>query len=579
MGGPFLAFLRLAHRKGLALANPVFRTTGRLPAGRLRRSAVCSTAMRNERFAVLTAGLGLLFGAAALFGANKQTLGLFHDDAVYTVVAKALYQGDGYRIISLPSVPSQTKYPFLYSYLLSWLWTVAPSFPQNIVVLKALNSALLAAIFVLSVIFYRRYLPASKFAALCFAFLVCANPIVFTFTDYVVSDLLFVALALAALALCAGSADSPASTAKIPLLAALSGLACLTRLAAAPLVLAGAVWALIDRGRRGALYFCCGVALFIAPWLLWVYLHAPQSANPLFAYYGAYEFSGAKSAAIGDWFAGQRTVVAGNARYLLDSFELLYLLPLMPWLAPFVAALTLLGAIVSARREELFVWLFFLASLALLLIWPFHPGRYVAPLVPLLVLFLFRGMGAVERWIQSRGGEESIASLAAKLIWLPVLLIFVLDGVWLSSYLLIRDEQTTRGLYGSRAPYGWRGFEESFAWLRAHTPADALLATAYDPMYFLYTGRRAIRPALHRSASYFYPYGAANPDVGSAAEIKSALDALRADYLIIDPLDGYAEGRATLKMLGELVASYGERAKIVFTSSDGKHKIYSLAVK
>jgi len=67
--------------------------------------------------------------------------------------------------------------------------------------------------------------------------------------------------------------------------------------------------------------------------------------------------------------------------------------------------------------------------------------------------------------------------------------------------------------------------------------------------------------------------------VGSAAEIKSALEALRADYLIIDPLDGYAEGRATLKMLGDLVASYGERAKLVFTSGDGKHKIYALAVK
>jgi len=344
-------------------------------------------------------------------------------------------------------------------------------------------------------------------------------------------------------------------------------------------VLAGAVWALIEGRRRGALYFCCGVALVITPWLLWVYFHAPTSANPLFAYYSAYEFSAATSAALGDWFAGRWTVVAGNARYLVDSFELLFLLPLMPWLAPFVAGLTLLGAIVSARREELFVWLFFLASLALLLIWPFHPGRYVAPLVPLLVLFLFRGMGALERWIKSRGGEESIASLAAKLAWIPVLVIFLLDGVWLSSYFLIRDEQTTRGLYGSRAPYGWRGFEESFAWLRAHTPADALLATAYDPMYFLYTGRRAIRPALHRSASYFYPYGAANPDVGSPAEIKSALEALRADYLIIDPLDGYAEGRATLKMLGDLVASYGERAKLVFTSSDGKHKIYALAVK
>ncbi|MGE5216350.1 MAG: hypothetical protein ACM3SP_05015 [Chloroflexota bacterium] len=533
--------------------------------------------MRVGRFAVLTAGLGFLFAVAALWGANKQTLGLFHDDAVYSVVAKALYQGDGYRIISLPSAPPQTKYPFLYSYLLSWLWAVAPNFPQNIVVLKALNCALLAVIFVLSVDFYRRRFPGAKFAALCFAVLVCANPIIFTFTDYTVSDLLYVVLALGALTLFDGSAGASASTAKILFLAALSGLACLTRLAAVPLVLAGAVVSFIGRGWRGARCYCGGVALFILPWFLWVYYHGEHSANPLFAYYSAYDFSGAKSAAIGAWLTGEWTVVAGNARYLLGSLDFLFLLPLMPWLAPFIVGLTLIGAMVSARRDELFAWTFFLVSLALLLIWPFHPGRYVAPLVPLLVLFLFRGMGAVEHWIQSRSGEESIASLAAKLVWAPVLLLFLLDGVWLSSYFLIRDEQTTRALYGSRVAYGWRGFEESFAWVRANTQSDVLLATAYDPMYFLYTGRRAIRPALHRSATYFYPYGEAKPSVGSAPEIKAVLEALRADYLIIDPLDGYAEGQATLKMLEEVVASYGDRAKIVFTSSDRKHRIYALA--
>jgi hypothetical protein len=131
-------------------------------------------------------------------------------------------------------------------------------------------------------------------------------------------------------------------------------------------------------------------------------------------------------------------------------------------------------------------------------------------------------------------------------------------------------------VYGSRVSYGWRGFVESFAWIRNNTQADALLATAYDPMYYLYTGRQAIRPALHRSASYFYPYGQASPDVGSIEEIKPQLEKLGVKYLIIDPLDGFAEGKATIKLLGELVSSYGARASNVFTSSDGKHKIYAL---
>ena len=51
---------------------------------------------------------------------------------------------------------------------------------------------------------------------------------------------------------------------------------------------------------------------------------------------------------------------------------------------------------------------------------------------------------------------------------------------------------------------------------------------------------------------------------------------MRLDYLIIDPLDGYAEGKATVELFDAIVASYGKRAERVFTSSDGQHRIYAL---
>jgi hypothetical protein len=96
-------------------------------------------------------------------------------------------------------------------------------------------------------------------------------------------------------------------------------------------------------------------------------------------------------------------------------------------------------------------------------------------------------------------------------------------------------------------------------------------------MYFLYTGRKAIRPALHRPATYFYPYGAAQPDVGDVDEIKSQMESLRVEYLIIDPLDSFAEGKATLALFDQIVLSYGAKATLVFRSTDGKHRIYALA--
>jgi hypothetical protein len=60
------------------------------------------------------------------------------------------------------------------------------------------------------------------------------------------------------------------------------------------------------------------------------------------------------------------------------------------------------------------------------------------------------------------------------------------------------------------------------------------------------------------------------------AEIKPQLAKLQIDYLIIDPMDGYAEGRATMRLLEELVLTFGSQAEKVFTSGDGKHKIYRI---
>ncbi len=530
----------------------------------------------SARFWIWAAGVGLLLGAVAFWGANKQALGLFHDDGIYTVVAKSLSQHAGYRIISLPTAPPQTKYPFLYSYLLSWVWSLDRNFPENIVALKSFNIAIFVAIFIASVIFYRHYFSESRFAALIFAFIVCANPIVFTFTDYVISDLLCVLLALVALTMCASGSDSVASTLKLSLLGVVTALACLTRLAAAPLAVAGIVYAYRQRRWRGVGYFIAVVLVLIAPWFLWVSRASLPSADSLFAYYAGYNFGGAR---VGDGSAGidmYRIIVAGNARYLMGSFELLYLTPLLPGLVFFLAALTVVGMIQSTRRSELALGSFFLSSVGLLLVFPFHPGRYVAPLVPVLVLFLFHGAKAVADWSESAAGESPVG-LLGKIAWCPIALILLLNGVWLSSYLLVHDDQTTRGLYGSHVPYSWRGFDETFAWIREHTPPDALLATAYDPMYYLYTRRQAIRPALHRPATYFYPYGEAKPDVGTVDEIKPQLDKLKVRYLIIDPLDGFAEGKATIKLFENLVTAYGDRAKNVFTSTDGKHKIYALA--
>src|SRR5215475_13158779 len=315
----------------------------------------------SKQFGVVA--VGLLLGGLAFYGANKDILGLFHDDGIYTVVGQAIAHGDGYRIASLPTAPPQTKYPFLYSYLVSWLWVVGPAFPRNIALLKGLNIAILIAIFFVAVSYYRRHSSDSTVAAVLFATLVCTNPMVFGFTDYVLSDLLLVLLTLIALTLSSGGRDPRMPMSRVFLLAAMAGLACLTRTAALPLVIAGAVYSFLVRGWRGWAAFLFGVAAIYAPWLLWLSARSQQPMGSLFAYYASYDVTGGTVSGSATLISSYLTIVAGNARYLLDSFELLFLLPLLPEFGYLIAIFIAIGMAVSARRDEAFAGSFFLSSL------------------------------------------------------------------------------------------------------------------------------------------------------------------------------------------------------------------------
>jgi hypothetical protein len=58
--------------------------------------------------------------------------GRLHDDGLFFVSAKSLATGQGFRILSLPEQPAQTKYPILYPLYLSLVWRANPHFPENL---------------------------------------------------------------------------------------------------------------------------------------------------------------------------------------------------------------------------------------------------------------------------------------------------------------------------------------------------------------------------------------------------------------------------------------------------------------
>ena len=63
---------------------------------------------------------------------SPASFGLYRDDSLYLSSARALATGEGYVIPSIPGEPAQTKYPIFYPWLLSLLWRVWPTFPDNL---------------------------------------------------------------------------------------------------------------------------------------------------------------------------------------------------------------------------------------------------------------------------------------------------------------------------------------------------------------------------------------------------------------------------------------------------------------
>src|SRR5580698_2101273 len=82
--------------------------------------------------------------------------GKFHDDGLLFVSAKSLATGQGYRILSLPEEPAQTKYPILYPLYLSTVWKLNPNFPDNLRLARVFSWMVLVVCLALAWVYLRK---------------------------------------------------------------------------------------------------------------------------------------------------------------------------------------------------------------------------------------------------------------------------------------------------------------------------------------------------------------------------------------------------------------------------------------
>ena len=415
-------------------------------------------------------------------------LGLLADDAVYLVSAKSLAAGQGYRILSLPGAPIQTKYPPLYPLLLSLAWRINPQFPQNMPVAALLAWVMLPLLLTMSRLEFTRLGLGPKHAIFLCVMLAVSAPVVW-FSLNLMPELALVAVLLASTML----ADSDRHGWSAVAAGLLGGIAYLLKSAALPLLVTTPLLYLLRKQYRSAALFLGAMLPFVAGWTRWAQDHRAAPGDPTWTFYTNYFAYQVLNVPLRDY----PLVVWVNLKTLWASAGELVAAPVLGGAlgrVPACAAATvaIAGVLLLARRKGVTHYhAFALGLLPMLAVWHYPPvQRFVLPLLPLLLAGL--SFAAVEAWRVVSGRQAgarramALSTLALLGALTPLALTAVYGGPRAGIYGLADSARQQRA---SVLP--------EYRWIETNTPAAAAFTANDDAVLYLYTGRPAM--SLHIS--------------------------------------------------------------------------------
>ena len=444
---------------------------------------------------------------------HPDRFGFYRDDSVYVVMGKALATGQGYRIISLPDAPVQTKSPPFYPFLLSVIWRLSPEFPQNLTAMMLLSLVTTLLFLGLTYRYLLKQGYASRWQALAVVGLAAINWRTIVLASGIYSEMLYAALSVAALYLAEKYEKERDNWALGSAVGVIAGLAFLTRSAGVALVLAMALYFLLRRQPKGFLpVIIAGV--FVLGWLGWGYVNGPTIENTNAGSYESYYQT--FRALIGNHSQSNLTtllsLIAKNALGLiLISIPVVCLglayesVLYFGFAFLFIAA----GFLRQSRAGLRLVQIYIVTYLAGHLLWPYTSyDRFLMPLLPFLLLFMLIEVQTMFALIRKVVGERKqlIGRASAAFIGLALA---VLVGASLYNYGL--------GVYRSlslatlsEVPRPASDDADAIEWIKSHTDPSDVLICYRDPLYYLYTSRKAARSTLVRDGGFLQssPVGA-----------------------------------------------------------------------
>lgn len=449
-----------------------------------------------------------------LAGLRVPAVGLYHDDGVYLVTAKALAEGHGYRIISLPDEPRQTKYPPVFPSLLALTWRMAPAFPANVWLLKLTPLIASLAWFLLT---WRLYgalgMPASlrPLAVAC----TVAAPWTVYLSVTLLSETTFAALCTATLLVLEGQTERRPSAARIAAAASLAAAAVLTRTAGVALVAAVFGWLLLARRDPGrALLFGGVVSAWVAPWAVWI------ASAPDAGFYGVSNYASWNilTSSLTVTRAMQVRVGLSNLLWSLSAPSYVFGVPASAFTMGVTIAMLAAGVLASGVRHRVSLW-FLVCYVMLILGWAWPPHRFIVVVAPLGLWIALAGVPAT-RLARTFAAIVLACTAGAGVIRAGTMVTTGISRGALST----TDENDS-----------WPDMLAAATWISTHTRPDERLVGNMDPVYYLLTGRKATRGLEPDPFKLFYDSRAGNP-FGTVEHSADTLSRL-APAIVVDSPD------------------------------------------
>lgn len=479
--------------------------------------------------------------------------GMYHDDGVYLVSAQSLAQGLGYRILSLPGAPLQTKYPIGYAFLLSLVLRLCPPFPANLITLETVQAVISAIAVLISV----AYLISTRKVTLRLGFVIAAAALLnmrfIDFAPMLMSDLpsaLLAAVCMWCAEVQARKRDGDALLPALLLVAAVS-----MRTQAIILLPSLTIYYLVRRQFKSIVQILLASIVFIAPQLFWQsrfssdtpeiltfytnYLkHAYGTLPPASAGFaaGAGNFHWSMILQINTYFPGLEQIpyekLSPLAFFLL--YSVLYYLLALP---------SLTGLFVLLRRATLPALYCFFYGLSFSL-WPIKlEWRHILPVIVFGYYFYFVGF---RFWFCKFKVLTKLSAPKLHNIGVFASLLFACYLVIGAGFLSCTKAGWSKALDYPAEPETFSDFRESVAWVKKNTSPDSVFVCNNDPVFYLYTGRHAIMPSrmeLWRFVEDRYV---------DADSLRKAIDFSQANYVVNEP--AYRSSGFSYIQLGRVIA-------------------------